>query len=365
MASNIIKKQNDLIKGAFKTAIATVALYVGLTSCSKSGAIDFVLKKWDNRFNDKRIEIMQELEDETGINTDDNENAYVLYAVLKNSNLEDWEKNLLYDFDSMLKDNPYINLSRSYKALENLDIIYTTRPDEYKDTVYGVYNPDENTIRMFQNEEQVNIDILKHELIHSVFKYSYNSLPDFFVEGTTEILANEYFSDFPFIETKTYPFEVEMVELLCDMVGSDTVLKAYTKGDMNIIILELAKTMGIKESHNFIIDIEDLFASFENGEKIDKAEFERIMKNANSFIANKYKDNSDQIVADKLFYTQELLSNMLEDKPYECYWEFLEENGTFTKVYFNKDLKAKTELKRINIDNSEYDGPKKVYTYAS
>lgn len=366
MAVNTINKKNNLISQVLKTSFATIVVYIGLTTCSKNGVLDFALQKLDRNFRtDKKIEMMQEVEASTGIDAEGNENIIILHAVLENDKLEDWEKNILYTFDEMLKDNPYINIRESHNAMEELDIKYTNRPSEYKDTVYGVYSPEDNTVYIFQNEGEVNKDILRHELIHSLLNNKRTStLPEYFIEGVTELLANEYFSDKPFSELKTYPYEVAMTELLCDMVGGDKVLEAYTKGNMNIITLELSKKLGLGDSIKLVQNIKKVFDSFEKNEQIDLNAFNQMMAKINTYLTDEYANTDDDFIPERFFYLKGLLENMKEPDKYERYWSYIEENGVFVKPYFSSSLKNDNpNIRRINLDGTDHPRDENTYSY--
>lgn len=366
MAVNTINKKNNFMKQILKTSFASIAVYVGLTTCSKTGALDYALQKIDKNFTtDKKIEMMQEVEDSTGIDSEDNENVIILHAVMENENLRELEKNILYTFDELIKDNQYISLRDTYKVFEDIDIRYIERPSNYKDTVYGVYNTEDNTVYMFQENDSINIDILRHELIHSLLNHSKTStLPEYFIEGTTELLANEYFSDRPFVEMKTYPYEVAMTELLCDMVGGDKVLEAYTKGNMNIITLELSKKLGIGDSLKLLQNIKIVFDSFEKNEQIDINAFNQMMAKINTYLTDEYASTNDDYIPEKFFYLKGLLENMKEQDKYERYWNYIEEHGVFVKPYFSTSLKRNyPNIKRINLDGTDHPRDENSYSY--
>lgn len=366
MAVDTINKKNDFFVQILKTSFATIALYIGLSAFSKTGALDYTLQKIDKNFSsDRRIEMMQEVEDEIGIDSEDNENIAILYAVMQNDQLEDWEKDLLYGFDELIKDNPYISLRSAYKALENINIEYTKRPSGYSESVLAIYSTENNTITIFQEKDKVNIDILRHELIHCLFNNKISTaLPEYFIEGTSEILENEYFCEKPFVELNTYPYEVAMIGILSDMVGSDKILEAYTRGDMNTILLELSKTLGIKESIELLRNIENVFDSFEKNEQIDRVSFENMISTINKYLTFKFSESNDETIAEKFFYSKELLENMISDTPYDNYWKYIEDKGVYTEVHFSTRLKKLyPSVKRINIDGTDYKGEEKTYSY--
>lgn len=366
MTQDTKKGKNKAIKLIIETGITTLILYIGISTCSKSGTFDKALQVLDKNFSsEKKIEMMQELEYETGISTNNNENMLLLHAVLKNDNLDEWGKNILYGFDEMIKDNPYIPIRGAYKTLEDISIEYIDRPAAYSENIYGIYSPEDNTVYMFNDNGNKNIDILKHELVHGIFNNRFFlDLPKYFIEGTTEMLVNEYFSKNPYVESKSYPYEVTMMEVLCDMIGSDKILEAYTKGDINIVVSELSKKIGMVESVNLLLNIDNIFKKFKSGNTVDKKKFDEIMNTIGTYFANTYSDSEDDVYLQKFLYSKGLLENMLGDNPYENYLLYIEENGVYKKPYFSSKLKQRdTTIKIINLDGTDRSSKGKSYSY--
>ena len=188
---------------------------------------------------------------------EENMNYLLLNAIHCNDNLTDEEKEFCCGFIDMFNDNSYLDKERVYHSLLNLDISYKNRPYIYEDSVEGVYIDKYKSIGVFVNDPDKAV--LGHEIIHCICAND-GSLPTFFVEGMTELLANEYLSDSPFIEFKHYPFEIYAVKMLCDTAGSDVVLKAYTTGNMDLIYEALASYSGTVDDAKKAIGIfEKLF----------------------------------------------------------------------------------------------------------
>lgn len=275
---------------------------------------------------------------------EENMNYLLLNAIHCNDNLTDEEKEFCCGFIDMFNDNPYLDKERVYHSLLNLDISYKNRPYIYEDSVEGVYIDKYKSIGVFVNDPDKAV--LGHEIIHCICAND-GSLPTFFVEGMTELLANEYLSDSPFIEFKHYPFEIYAVKMLCDTAGSDVVLKAYTTGNMDLIYEALAsysgtvddakKAIGIFEKLFLFLDGKNENLDFNNDEMTND-----LFMYLNSVANNKYGDNSEEFNFDRssYYYNQILFLNIFDSKSKDAISDDLEELGVFCKPYFSSKLKT-------------------------
>lgn len=275
---------------------------------------------------------------------EENMNYLLLNAIHCNDNLTDEEKEFCCGFIDMFNDNPYLDKERVYHSLLNLDISYKNRPYIYEDSVEGVYIDKYKSIGVFVNDPDKAV--LGHEIIHCICAND-GSLPTFFVEGMTELLANEYLSDSPFIEFKHYPFEIYAVKMLCDTAGSDVVLKAYTTGNMDLIYEALAsysgtvddakKAIGIFEKLFLFLDGKNENLDFNNDEMTND-----LFMYLNSVANSKYGDNSEEFNFDRssYYYNQILFLNIFDSKSKDAISADLEELGVFCKPYFSSKLKT-------------------------
>lgn len=283
----------------------------------------------------------------------DNMNYLLLNAIHCNDNLTDDEKEFCCGFIDMFNDNPYLDKERVYHSLLNLDISYKNRPYIYDDSVEGVYIDKFKSIGIFVDDPDKAV--LGHEVIHCICAND-GCLPTFFVEGITELLANEYFSDSPFIEFKNYPFEIYAVKMLCDTAGSDVVLKAYTTGDMNLVYEALAsysgtlddakKAIGIFEKLFLFLDGKSENLNFNNDEMTNDLFFY-----LNNVANAKYGDNTEEFNFDRssYYYNQILFLNIFDSKSKDAISADLEELGVFCKPYFSSKLKLEYSEPTIGV----------------
>ena len=277
------------------------------------------------------------LEEETELEiTDDNDNILVLSGVVDNPNLSESEKETIYKLVDVIKENPYLDKRSAYENLKNLDIVYTTKDKDDKSTYTGIYYRNENKIEVF-NEEDKN-DILIHELIHCLFTNNNTyKLPEYLVEGVTELLVDEYYSDNPYIEINSYPYQIAATKILCDMVGSNKVLEAYTTGNMGLIEDSLNKTMDKKETKKFLNNMDTMFKEYNKEGKSSLEPMSEFLEYANTYMDKKYPDGSE--VLNSYEYNKEMLILMKNEQPDIEYMFYVNINGYYIKPYFSKKLK--------------------------
>ena len=335
-----LKKKNLLSAG--KTAIS-LTLLMALTY---SGSNHYILQKYNtkNIFNNQKLKVTEEeadelfetLQKESGNYSLDDERDLILTAVIENPNLTDTEREVIFDLATLIEEMPSINKRMAYANLKKLDIKY----HEYDSSAehLGDYNYLENVINIYWDNE--NHDVLRHEILHSVFlnMNTYN-LPTYFREGVTELLEDEYYSEEPYWENTSYPYEIAMVKILCDMVGSDVVLKAYCDGKMEIIEKELAIYLGKEEAKSYLDNIQKMFEQYEKENSVSIEYMSDFLETTNSFLVKKYPESNE--VFDSYQYNKELLINMKNSNPGIDYVNYLIENGYYVKPYFSKELKEK------------------------
>ena len=289
------------------------------------------------KLSDKEMEEIEEKVSTTiGVPITKEDNAIVLDAVIENENLSKDEKEILYNYVDLLEDNPYLNKSNTYNNLEDLDIIYDKDADYGKD-VMGVYDNTPNAITII--EESENQDTIHHELVHCIYSQNtYNRLPVFFNEGMTELLTNEYFAEDPFKEEVSYPYEITMVKMLCELVGEDVVLESYTKKDIKILENKLGEVTNLCNPHEFINYIDSVMTSLEKDKKVDEEKLSSIVD-----VFDRYYENypEDSIEYKMYKYNTKTLKYLKYDNPYSVYKCSLMMYGYYAKPYFSEELKEK------------------------
>ena len=345
------KKKDDFISSFLAW---NCCCYILILSYLLSSTSFFKFVSDDNLYDDAMLiisqdkidELCRELEKELDINIGDEDVAdyLLLNAVRENKYLNDSQKYVFYSFIDMIKDNPYIDKEQAYRSLLNVDVNCKKKPSNVKNNVQGCYDYSLLDISIFVDDPD-NM-ILKHEGIHCIFdNRETTNLPTFFKEGMTELLVNEYFEANPYLEVPTYPFEIAAVKMLCEVVGSDKMLEAYSTGDINIIISELAKLNGSIEGSRKVIDTFEEVLSFLrcNGTYMHEndavADLLLIMRNS---VQSKYMDDSEQSMECLSNYDnyERLFGSVFYSEPYAVYASCIVDFGIVEKPYFSSKLKA-------------------------
>lgn len=326
------------LKNKVAAALLSITLFQGVSVLESDCSLN---KKIET--GDYSLKFIEELQDETGKNTTDEETLFILNGAYENDDLSNDEKALIYDFNELLDDNPYLEKENSYEKLKDVSFLYYGDDENGLNGTMGKYLSDSNTIKLYSNEKYVKT----HEIMHCIFQKkpktnffgkqidNENALPLYFDEGMTELLNNEYFSDKPFLEDTSYPYEITAIKLVADMIGSNKILEAYTKRDMEIINESLYNELG---SHNFFYSLENIITKYESGSSVAKEDIDSLLKISNSYMKDKYGEDSQDYKAYE--YNTKLLKLLSDEEPNKEYVNFIIENGSYTKPYFSSKLKS-------------------------
>lgn len=347
-----VKRQKKAIKRTIKYSISFLLLTLTLLKIERYNNPTNIFKNNSLIINDDEKEDLYKLiSQETGASIVDNERLLVLNAVIENKTLTEEEKEVLYEFDDLLLENPYLNKESAYKSLKKVKVINKKTNNS---NIEGKYIFTNNKLIMYLNEKHYDYEAtLIHEFIHCIYftKKTYK-LPQYFREGMTELLTNEYFTSTPYYEHTSYPFEIIAVKQLCNMIGSDKVLEAFSKGDMNLIAQELSRTMSEEESRQFLEDMDKTFYHYENDHSLEDKDYYLGMRNfLLNFDKKRYaesleNDTYEELWKDKLeesSYNLDILMLLDSKNPYNEYLWYIEENGVYLRPLFSNDLKETLE----------------------
>ena len=156
-------------------------------------------------------------------------------------------------------------------------------------------------------------------------------------------MNNEYYSENPFYEDSIYIYEICYVKILCNLLGSDTILETYTKADINILIDELEKITKDKFIASKIAYLDDKQFEKEKVNETDKKYIKDTLNIIKELMNKKIKDteeiDEDLIKSyESLYYNIGLYETCLENDYYKHYINYIEKNGLDEKAYFNKEL---------------------------
>ncbi len=293
--------------------------------------------------DDKLEQIISNIEEEFEMDIPDYQydDYALLNSILENKNLTDEEKQIFSSISKMIEDNPYLDKEEAYNSLLQVKVCYTERPERVDPNTWGEYYYRLKKIFIYQEDEDYGV--LKHEIIHCVYHNDTTSqLPNYFREGMTELLCNEYFSSDPYVEFNSYPFEILMVKMLCEVSSADTVLKAFSTGNMDIIAKEITQntTFYTEESVNSVLSSIERLMDLCNEQDKDLNQIDNYMMIVFScfedVMSSKTEDDDRQQAFD---YYRKMFINVLDDNPIDAYAQDVSDTGVLEKAYFSSELK--------------------------
>ena len=273
--------------------------------------------------------IIKNIEKKYNIKVKEKEKSSIIFfdSIERNKKLTAEEKEDFYGLVDLIEDNPYIDKESAYTNLLNLDIKHKDNLGE--EGLSGYW--DENDIYIENSNPYWEHYVFFHEAIHAIHNNS-TSRPNFIYEGMTELLASEYMAK----PNMTYDEYIDLVKMLCEIVGSDTVLKSYSTNDMSYIYDEMAKIGGEPiDAQELIFDIDYLTENIAQKELSSKkkSDLKSKLYELRKYYLKKYNRDNVEIDEEDLFdnYYRSLIKNI--DGNYS--YVYPKEN----KIYFNNEYK--------------------------
>ena len=259
-------------------------------------------------------------------------------SLLENKDFDNEDIKYLQGYLKYLNDNNYVNYEKTYKLIKSAYLsknqkLYNAR---------GNYNPKINKIKL---EDKT---ALPHEFFHLEDMYINNSEKDifnteqnWFMEGTAEVLSCEYITN----DNNSYPVQCSAIRCLAELLGSDKILEARSKGDFDIITDALEeKGISRKES-------EELFSLLEQHLKYYK------MPNLTSSEINAIYNISIEISNRLLKIYMQIRNTTIISPIYEYNLKNiinndLEDYNAFNYYLFNKEKQDNQLINRKAIDEN-------------
>ena len=259
-------------------------------------------------------------------------------SLLENKEFDNEDIKYLKGYLKYLNDNNYVNYEKTYKLIKSAYLsknqkLYNAR---------GNYNPRINKIKL---EDKT---ALPHEFFHLEDMYINNSEKDifnteqnWFMEGTAEVLSCEYITN----DNTSYPVQCSAIRCLAELLGSDKILEARSKGDFDIITDALEeKGISRKES-------EELFSLLEQHLKYYK------MPNLTSSEINAIYNISIEISNRLLKIYMQIRNTTIISPIYEYNLKNIinndvEDYNAFNYYLFNKEKQDNQLINRKAIDEN-------------
>lgn len=289
----------------------------------------------------------------------DAKSLLLLQAIADNPNLTNQERDVFYRYFSYFKDNPYLNYQDLYKRLKAVDVHdYDEKEDRYIEGAAGYYLHlplNEIVIQQHYDDAQ-DMLILGHEGFHATNSGdSLFPLPKALLEGMNELITLEYFSRYPMDDLNSYLQFVTISRMMCELVGADTMLEAFTKNDYWIVYDALLKIDPEEKKANQFLGLLKRRSGFSYMDRVEYDEFYKIM---DDYYFQKYgqtiqetpimRNYNNRIVADSTLKNQRLetINNPLGSSFQDVVRQpdtilmncVLNPTGKVVKYYFNKTM---------------------------
>ncbi len=294
---------------------------------------------------DPQDKMIEKVEDYFGEETEEEKNnrnlQKLLVAIINNEHLSKQEKEVIYSLKDLMSENEYLNTLIAKAALSTVKVEYDCPlRSGLEENVLAAYFDIPHKIEVYGPKNYTRDEVLTHEFIHCIYtRTPLTSTPSYFIEGMTELLNNEYISNDHYAELNSYPFEIASVKILCELIGSDNVLKAYSKGNISIIKDNLERIGGTERTENFLTNLNSIFESYEANKDINEEEFKQVITYLDSYFIY-LKDNENGLDQyNNYLYYRGIIQCMTREEPISDYLIYLAENGILNKPYFSEKLK--------------------------
>lgn len=294
---------------------------------------------------DPQDKMIEEVEDYFGEETEEEKNnsdlQKILVAIINNEHLSKKEKEVIYSLKDLMSENEYLNTLIAKAALSTVKVEYDCPlRSGLEENVLAAYFDIPHKIEVYGPKNYTRDEVLTHEFIHCIYtRTPLTSTPSYFIEGMTELLNNEYISNDHYAELNSYPFEIASVKILCELIGSDNVLKAYSKGNISIIKDNLERIGGTERTEKFLTNLNSIFESYEANKDINEEEFKQVITYLDSYFIY-LKDNENGLDQyNNYLYYRGIIQCMTSEEPISDYLIYLAENGILNKPYFSEKLK--------------------------
>ncbi|MBP3635921.1 MAG: hypothetical protein J6J17_05705 [Bacilli bacterium] len=179
---------------------------------------------------------------------------YINEAIDKNREIIDSDKEILKEISEYALKSDYINYKELYNDLSDIEIeniekiLYNEETCSY---ICASYIDLLNKVEIYESDMPRDTALL-HEVIHSTGDFE----STFLNEGMTALLEREYYENNDSVDA--YDKNVNTIRLLCELVGSDVVLKSYNEKKDDILYEALSKIYGTKEeARKFILNLDN------------------------------------------------------------------------------------------------------------
>lgn len=241
--------------------------------------------------------------DDTGDYSNLNDKEYhdkavsVVFENLHNNPyISDDDYDILMKLDKFCAENPYIDCDL---LLQRLLTIRHRSLSCVNPKYLGSYNRKPNIISTYIDKDiGTNYEeVLLHEAVHSIGSFDTRFLD----EGMTSLIVSEYFTDG--IVNNGYVAHVQVTKLFCDLIGSDTMLQAYSMENEDVVREKLLELFGNENYVNGFYELCQSVADSKSSEDYQTSFFNVLL-------------TLDNIIPDRFDSSNYIENSILKNKGY-------------------------------------------------
>lgn len=222
---------------------------------------------------------------------------------------------IVNDLVNYLNDNKHLDYKEIYDTYSTVGFIHSK---EDFGIVVGKYLVNDNIIVDYVHGDSFYGETMFHEFVHITGRLDSKVLN----EGMTSLITTEYYNDGK--EKDGYSIYQNMTKIICELIGADTMLEAYSKND-NLIIDEAFYKINPK-----VEDYKKLNILLEAMEQDDfQFDFETIYSVIKPYVLTKYEnDLDDDCFVNVLLY----INDMVSGESYNYKYYFVNEESSKTLI---------------------------------
>ena len=209
------------------------------------------------KFDELQKKILEKLDVDRNVNSfniaiEDGDVSFypVDFSAYSDNDLVNDIKNTIISFAKVVMDNPNFDIINFKNNLEK-NIVIGVSMDDVLDSGDTIYDENRNLFQILADKTLVSSGVIYHELFHLASRpEGGHSFRLGLREGYTEALTHKYFSK----NKLAYPDNVYYALKLEEIIGSELMESAYSKGDASILV----DSLGTAEVFNRFNDNMDL-----------------------------------------------------------------------------------------------------------
>lgn len=201
-----------------------------------------------------------------------------------NHSLKELEKEIAYFLEGYMKANPYIDY---YDVCARFFTVSIKNTLFWNGRTLASYDREMNRITNY-NSMKKELECYKMNMFHE-FVHMTGSLDNVLLnEGITSLICHEFY---PGVFEDGYNRNVVMCKIFCELIGANTMLKAYSNQDISIIENALYEIIPDQEFNQKFLCLLDDYAKYRRKDKIEESVLQEKVDEIVYYLQN-YLDSS-------------------------------------------------------------------------